>query len=194
MYRSKRADDKSGYAIIKDRVGESQFLLVATRRLSGIGDPQLLANDAANYFAEAWKARFLVSRMREREISREYLSLAMNSEDNVSQDQLHIHIDCVREDILPILNHLKFTASESASTWRDVTLEDRQYRVTWVAGDSLEVNPFKLLSSKISQAEMRHHSLVIVGARRPAIGFFLLDTTGNRAHGEDLQSHDACPK
>jgi len=194
MYRTKGADDKSGYAIVKDRVGESQFLLIPTTRLSGIGDPQLLANDAANYLADAWSARFLVSGMREREISREYLSLAINSEDNVSQDQLHIHIDCVREEILPTLKHLKFAASRSASTWRHVTLEARVYRVTWVPGDKLEVNPFKLLSSGVPQPEMRHHSLVVIGARRPALGLLVLDTSGNRAHGEDLQSHEACPK
>jgi CDP-diacylglycerol pyrophosphatase len=194
MYRSKGADDKSGYAIVKDRVGESQFLLIPTYRLSGIGDPQLLANDAPNYFAEAWDARFLVSGMREREISREYLSLAVNSEDNVSQDQLHIHIDCVREDIVPILRRLKFAASKSASAWQDVTLGGRRYRVTWIAGDKLEVNPFKLLSSSIPQPEMRHHSLVVIGSRHPALGLFVLDTSGNRAHGEDLQSHQACVK
>src|SRR5215475_7876403 len=161
LFRSKGADDKSGYAIVKDMKGESQFLLIPTTRLSGIGDAQLLSDDAANYFAEAWNARFLVSGMREREIPRESLSLAINSEDNISQDQLHIHIDCVREGIWSALKN--FAAPGSAGTWQDVTLDGRKYRVTWVAGDGLEVNPFTLLHSNVPQPEMRHHSLVVIG-------------------------------
>lgn len=189
MLKAQGKDDKGGYAILKDKRGESQFLLIPTVRLSGIDDPGILSPGVPNYFADAWRARLLVSGMRERELRRSSLSLAVNSKDNRDQDQLHIHIDCVRKNIVPVLRKLKLTSS-----WRTVRLEEREYRVAWVPGKDLSVNPFKLLSATVPQAEMGDHSLVVIGTESPRTGFFILDTSGNRAHGEDLQSHDACPE
>lgn len=189
-----KGQGEGGYAILKDKIGESQFLLIPTVRLSGIDDPKILSTETPNYFAEAWRARLLVSGMRERELPRSSLSLAINSKDNRDQDQLHIHIDCVRQDILPVLHKLKLTSSSKTRHWQTVRLNGREYRLVWVPGKNLSVNPFKLLSATVPPSEMGHYSLAVIGTKRPGIGFFILDTSGNGAHAEDLQSHDACPE
>lgn len=194
MLKAQGKDGKGGYAILKDKRGESQFLLIPTVRLSGIDDPGILSPEIPNYFAEAWRARLLVSGMRERELPRSSLSLAINSKDNRDQDQLHIHIDCVRKDIPPMLRRLKLTYSSKTNRWKTVRLDQREYRVVWVPGKDLSVNPFKLLSATAPRSEMGDHSLVVIGTEWPRTGFFILDTSGNRAHAEDLQSHDACPE
>ena len=51
--RAVRIEDgeDTGYAVLKDLVGATQFLAIPTRRVSGIEDPALLAPGAANYFA-----------------------------------------------------------------------------------------------------------------------------------------------
>ena len=85
-------DNERGYAILKDKTGSSQFLLIATAKVSGIEDPELLKADSPNYFAEAWEARRFVSAMRMRDLPRDIFSLAVNSKDKRSQDQLHIHM------------------------------------------------------------------------------------------------------
>src|ERR1700761_3346984 len=47
-----------GYAVLKDINGVAQFLLLPTARISGIGDPQILAPDAVNYWDDAWRSRY----------------------------------------------------------------------------------------------------------------------------------------
>lgn len=185
-----------GYAILKDLRGASQFLFVPTERLAGIESPELLAPGATNYFAEAWRARQLVSEQRGRQISRRTLSLAINSSEDRTQDQLHIHLDCVRADVRQRLQEL---GPDGATEWRSVTLPGwrnsrREYRVKRVAGEELGVDPFQLVAREIpgARADMREHSIAVVGTADPS-GFFILDTQGDRAHAEDLQDHSECP-
>ena len=188
-------DGRHGYAIVKDRSGVSQFLLVPTVPLSGIGDPNLLLPESENYFADAWKFRLLVSGMRQRLVPRDNLALAINSEDGITQKQLHIHIDCIRRDVASALRTLTAPVGGSDSKEQDIVFGNYKYRLIWLPGTDLTVDPFKLLNRTVPPAGMRHHSIVIVGASRPSDGFWMLDTSGDQehgAHGEDLQSHENC--
>jgi CDP-diacylglycerol pyrophosphatase len=71
-------NDAAGYGILKDRNGASQFLLIATARVSGIEDPAILAADAPNYWVAAWDATRLVQALLGRALPRESVSLAIN--------------------------------------------------------------------------------------------------------------------
>jgi CDP-diacylglycerol pyrophosphatase len=181
-----------GWAILKDRRGELQFLLIPTARMGGIESPELLAPGATNYFAEAWRARRFVNQRRGREVPRQAMSLTINAQDGRTQDQLHIHIDCVRADVRRRLRELPAEGAQ----WRSVRLPGwaggREYRVKRVAGEELEVNPFALVAREAPGAreKMGEHSIAIVGAE-PS-GFYLLDTQGDHAHAEDLQDHEEC--
>src|SRR5271157_5696279 len=89
--------EAEGVAILKDLNGVAQMLAIPTRRISGIEDPQMLAPDAPPVFADAWKAKDLVeARLGGRALPREAVALAINSQYARSQDQLHVHVDCVR--------------------------------------------------------------------------------------------------
>ena len=101
---------------------------------------------------------------------------------------MHIHIDCVKTEVRRKLSEQTFTSK----AWSSVSLEGRVYRVKFIAGEELSINPIQLLHEDVPQEEMAHHSLVVLGSATPH-GFFILDTNGNRAHGEDLQDHSECP-
>ena len=189
-----------GYAVLKDRVGATQFLLIPTARVSGIESPELLAPDAPNYFAAAWQARTYVDSRAHRTLPRESVSLAINSMFARSQDQLHIHIDCIRADVRDALRaHL----AQIGERWAplDVPLAGRRYRAIRVLGEALgQANPFKLLADGVPGAreDMGGHTLVVTGATfaggKP--GFIILDghadpAAGDRGFGEALQDH-AC--
>lgn len=190
-----------GSAVLKDLVGATQFLLIPTERIGGIESPQILAADAPNYFADAWRARSFVEARAGRELPRDWLSLAINSADARSQDQLHIHVDCVRADVRQVLSaHI----NDIGTTWQPlpVTLVGQQYRALAVWGEDLSaVNPFRLLADGLPAGDtMGAQSLVVVGRTgadgRP--GFVVLAGRADAAspgsgHGEDLQDHDACP-
>jgi CDP-diacylglycerol pyrophosphatase len=193
--------ESRGSAVLKDLVGATQFLLIPTERIGGIESPQILAADAPNYFTDAWRARTFVEQRAGRELPRDWLSLAINSADARSQDQLHIHVDCVRADVRQALIAY---VDDIGTTWQPfpVTLAGQQYRAMQIWGEELAAaNPFRLLADGLPAGDtMGAQSLVVIGNNgadgRP--GFVLLAgradaATPGSGHGEDLQDHDACP-
>ena len=187
--------------MLKDLVGATQFLLIPTARVAGIESPEVLAPDAPNYFADAWRARSYVEQRAGRGLPRDWVSLAINSAAARSQNQLHIHVDCVRADVRQAL---ATNAGAIGPTWSafPVPLAGQQYRAIAVPGDGLDgVNPFRLLADGLAGGDsMGAQTLVAVGSTGVdgAPGFVLLAGRADAAdpgsgHGEDLQDHDTCP-
>jgi CDP-diacylglycerol pyrophosphatase len=188
-----------GYAVLKDIKGLTQFLLIPTKRIAGIESGTLLEPHAANYFADAWQERHLVEKALGHAMPRDTLSMAVNSELSRSQNQLHIHIDCVRADVRDALND---KAAKIGWHWTplDIWLFGHHYSVIRVAGTTLpRQNAFKLLARGVpgAAADMGHYTLVVVGMtfadHRP--GFVVLadhadPARGDNAGGEELQDHD----
>lgn len=191
----------SGFALLKDIDGAAQYLLIPTERISGIESPVLLAPDATDYFAAAWQSRSLVEDRLGRTVSRDWLSLAVNSEFARSQNQLHIHIDCLRADVHETLTgHI----ADIGPVWAPfpVPLAGDVYSAIAVAGEDLgATNPFRLLADGVpgARADMGRRTLVVVGAvlgdGRP--GFIVLaglvdPATGDTGGGEAVQDHQLC--
>ena len=194
-----REGDDHGFAILKDIRGETQFLLIPTARISGMESPAVLAPNAANYFAEAWEARSYVSAALHQNLPPDDISLAINSLASRSQDQLHIHIDCVRTEVYDVLHAAQGAFSNE---WKILPhpLLGHPYKAMWLAGEHLGGNnPFKLLAAVPgARQNMGDYTLVVVGLTRTdgAKGFVLLEDQVNReahdlASGEELQDH-AC--
>ncbi len=184
-----------GDAVLKDLRGATQFLLIPTSRVTGIEDPAVLAPGAPNYFADAWKATALVSRRAGVALPRNDLSLAINAPTARTQDQLHIHVDCVRADVRATLRRL---APKVGPAWTALPgrLGGARWRARRIDGAHLVVNPFRLLADGPAAAEMRRHTLVLVGMifAGGAPGFILLDArtdppSGFLGDGEILQDH-----
>jgi CDP-diacylglycerol pyrophosphatase len=194
-----------GFVIVRADEGFAQFLLVPVRPIKGIEDKVLDAPDAPNYWLGAWRARWLLDVERRaalsalglKEIPREDVALVVNSAASRSQDQLHIHIDCVREDVRNTL-----AGSEIGTAWSDIRLGERQrdFRVRYIADRALaNVNIFALADDDLNRRGLAgsDHTIVLVGATHSggAIGFYLLTrAVGNsevalssdRGRGEDL--------
>jgi CDP-diacylglycerol pyrophosphatase len=188
-----------GYAILKDLKGDAQYLLIPTSRITGIESPAIVAAHARNYFAEAWRWRSLFESLLHRALPRDLIGLAINSKSGRTQNQLHIHIDCLRSEVSDLLRrHL----AELGHDWRALPeeLAGHRYMATRVLGSNLDVNPFKLLAARIPGADhqMGEYSLVVVGATFAdhRNGFVVLAghvdrDTDDHASGEELQDH-AC--
>jgi CDP-diacylglycerol pyrophosphatase len=187
---------KRGYAVLKDLRGTAQYLLIPTSRMTGIESPAILAPRAPNYFSEAWRRRSFVERRLHRTLPREDVSLAINSSVGRTQDQLHIHIDCVRPDVRDSLRRQR---AAIGPRWRPIAtrLVGHRYMGMRVVGSSLSANPFKLLASRMprARARMGSYSLVVVGQEfgHRRSGFVVLagraDSAGGGASGEELQDH-----
>jgi CDP-diacylglycerol pyrophosphatase len=192
---------QTGYAVLKDLVGATQFLLIPTARTDGIEDPAVLAPGAPNYFGDAWRARTFVDERAGWTLPRDWVSLAINSAQARSQNQLHIHIDCVRADVRAALSD---HAAQIGPAWAPlpVPLAGHPYQAIAVSGADLEVNPFVALAHGIAgaRATMGNRTLVVVGTVGPdgQPGFVILTdqvdpATGDFAGGEELQDHAVCP-
>jgi CDP-diacylglycerol pyrophosphatase len=188
----------SGYAVLKDREGVAQFLLIPTKRTSGMDDPMLLSPDRRNYWNAAWQARYLVEGRLKQNLPRDGFALAINSVDGRTQDQFHIHIDCIRPDVRDALNaHL----SSVGKTWAPfpVPLAGATYRAIRIEHEDLNpVDPFHVLADNdpAAAADMGHHTLVLVGVDfgNYSRGFVLLDGKANllggvTGSGEQLEDH-----
>jgi CDP-diacylglycerol pyrophosphatase len=194
-----RVDLTGGYAILKDIAGHTQYLLIPTARLTGIESPALLAPDGRNYFADAWNQIGFVRARAEEDLPRQDLSLAINSVYGRSQQQLHIHMDCIRADVR---NALARHATTIGIAWAAFPepLVGQSYRAMRITGMSLDgQDPFKLLATGEpgAAADMGRHTLVLAGESFASgtPGFILLDgvadpAQGNMGSGEYLQDHN----
>lgn len=189
---------KQGYVILKDLRGVAQFLLIPTRRIAGIESPDLLAPDAPNYWAAAWQNRHFVSARARRDLAWNMIGLAINSSSARSQDQLHIHLDCLRPDVRTSLAQ---HSAEIGPAWAKLrfALAGRHYVARRLAAADLETqDPFKLLASSLFPGQiMAQETLAVVGTSFATgqNGFVLLAARadpmkGLPAHAEDLLDHD----
>jgi len=186
-----------GYAVIKDPFGPTQYLLVPTRRITGIEDSALLAPDAVNYFAAAWNARSLVGKAVGRELPDDALSVAVNSPLARSQNQLHIHIDCIDANVRSAIARGGTNISERWSLL-DTPLGGHRFNAIRVMGTTLAGhNPFKLLAEGVpgARADMGQRALVVAGMSFAGAraGLVILadrvDSKGDLAGGSRLQDH-----
>ena len=201
------AGEAAGTAVLKDRNGASQYLLIPTARITGIESPLLLAADAPNYFAAAWRAGALVGDRLHRALPRGDLALAVNSAFGRSQDQLHIHVDCIRPDVRAALDAAEPGIDDQ---WRplSVPLAGHRYRAIRLPGATLaDADPFRILARSLPDPsrDMAGHTLVLVGdTRNGQPDFILLDGQASTlarllwpsirlgsGAGEQLQDH-AC--
>ncbi len=187
-----------GYAILKDPdpTAPTHFLLIPTARITGIEDPAILSPRAPNYWAQAWRARRYVNQYAGRVLGRDEVSLAINSVYGRSQDQLHIHIDCIRPTVRATL---RAHASAIGPNWAPfpVLLSGEPYLAKRIERSDLDgVNPFQLLAAlPEARGVMGEESLVVTGETGAGgrLGLILLagrsaPGSGNR-WGEALQDH-----
>jgi CDP-diacylglycerol pyrophosphatase len=73
-------------------------VLVPTRRIAGVESPVLASPEAPNYFDEAWRARSFVTTPGGETPAHDRQLLIVNSGVVRTQDQLHIHIGCLKPE------------------------------------------------------------------------------------------------
>jgi CDP-diacylglycerol pyrophosphatase len=181
-----------GYSVLPDIFGGRQVLVVPTTKVSGIENPSLMAPNAPNYFADAWDSRSFIEHGLSKPLARDTIGMAVNSKMSRSQDQLHIHVECIRPSVQKTLQARMPAIGEKWAPL-EADLGGQRYDAMWVPGEQLSRSPFQLLAKDIPGAaqDMVDRTLVVVGASRPdgKPGFVLLEDAvkqGDRAHGEEL--------
>ncbi|MFS8046122.1 CDP-diacylglycerol diphosphatase, partial [Rhizobium sp. BR 314] len=121
------------YAILKDLRGIAQVLLIPTDKLTGMESAALLDPATHNFFADAWTERANVNARLPHAVPRDGLSLAVNAQQARSQNQLHIHVDCLSADARAAL---KADADRVGTDWTPLpdTIAGHQFTALRVKG------------------------------------------------------------
>jgi CDP-diacylglycerol pyrophosphatase len=150
------------YVVLKDIFGRSQYLLMPTDKIAGIESPLILAPDAKDYWSDAWDSRHYVQQAVKRELPDDQLGLEINSEYRRSQNQLHIHIDCMQRDVSAALAH---HAHDAPGAWRWDTIDGQRYRIMRVTSLTGADNPFRIVARDNSDpATMASQTILVTGA------------------------------
>jgi CDP-diacylglycerol pyrophosphatase len=182
IWLSSPQPDSPGYAVLEDRKGGAHYLLIPLQTFSGTDSGELLDPDLPNYFAQAWGARDLLDSYVGHAVPRTAMGLAVNSPRARDQDQFHIHIECLRPEVVDALHA---AAAQLNDKWSPITVMGLTYQAMRLADKSLDATrPFDLVAQQ--SADARHHletyNVLIAGMLYPdGAGFAILTTTGPTA-------------
>jgi CDP-diacylglycerol pyrophosphatase len=169
----------AGFAVLADRKGGAHFLLIPTRTITGVESPEVLEPGAPNYFDAAWAARDRLSAAAGRSVPRSAVGLALNPKHARSQDQLHIHIECLRA---AVADSLRESSGQLTGAWSPVSIAGWRFDALRVMGEDLGAsNPFRLLAdlSARTRTQLQDYSLVVAGMQfKDGPGFAVVAGTG----------------
>jgi CDP-diacylglycerol pyrophosphatase len=169
----------SGYAILADFSGGAHYLLVPTQTMGGIESSELLDPDAPNYFAQAWHARSLLTAYVGHEVPRNAIGLVVGIARSRTQDQFHIHIECLKQDVAKAL---RASAADITDAWSPIDVLGSKFAAMRIQSESLDSsNLFELVATL--QPDARHHladyTIVVAGMQlKGEPGFIVLAGTG----------------
>jgi CDP-diacylglycerol pyrophosphatase len=184
-----------GFATIRAPLARTHIIVSPTVRIIGIEAPELQSPDAANYFQYAWEARSHVIAAAEHPLKDADIGMAINSRPGRSQDQLHIHVDCLRRRYAQQL-HLHDSAVRS-DRWSRLPFAFRG-RYYWAlllnAADLSRTNIFRTAATLLQTSPGRMEDMTLVVVPRLGTGFYLLADqyapgAMGKGHGEFLLDH-----
>ncbi|SEJ03414.1 CDP-diacylglycerol diphosphatase [Paraburkholderia diazotrophica] len=150
------------YAILKDINGNTQYLLIPTDRVMGIESPSVLDIHAPEYWADAWNARQYVGSRIGLTFPPNQLGLEINSKYRRTQQQLHIHMDCMQDGIIKNLAHYR---TAEPGKWHWTTLDGNRYRVMRILSLTGDSDPFRIVARDRQGSDaMAQQTILVTGA------------------------------
>jgi len=95
-----------GFAVLRAPGERQHFILVPLRPLRGLESPALWQPGQPNWFGLAWRQRWYLSAWGQAAVADERIALALNAPSGRSQDQLHVHLACLRPELRRQLQRL----------------------------------------------------------------------------------------
>jgi CDP-diacylglycerol pyrophosphatase len=178
------ADD---FIILKDNspAKPDAYLIIPTTKVTGIEDRSVFLPPVADFWAYGWRQAQIYVRKPAADIG-----LAINSEFGRTQNQLHIHISCVRRDVAQALADSAHKIGHDPATPVTVPLglQNNVYRVIEVTS-LVSRSPFALTAAMPgARSDMAAQSIAVIGSKTPGL-YYVLDTYhhgGNPGAAEEL--------
>ncbi len=179
-------DPGSRYVVVKDHSDSKPqgYLTIPTDKVTGIEDPQVFTNiDVIDIWENSSFASYDFPAM-----PAPHMGLAINSKFARTENQLHIHMSCVRSDVDGMLqaNDSRFGLYPQSSMFVTLNLPPRYYpyeiiKISQLGGN---VNPWQavLHIPHVDRSNMADQSIAIVGSQR-SDQFYFLNTYYTGSHG-----------
>lgn len=177
-----RVDLQTGYVVLKDYSPAKPyaFLLLPTDRITGTEDSRLWMTDTPNYWRAAYENRGYVERVLGIPLRRTQIGFAANSVYGRSQDQLHIHVTCIRPDVAKAL--ADNVGRLSVKQWKPLPpMASKAYRYRALLTDDATLartDPVRLLARDVlPDGSMLPHTVFMAPVTLPdgRPGFAFLD-------------------
>lgn len=187
-----RVDLDAGYVTLKDRNGSLQYLLMPVARISGIESPALRDPATPNFFALAWQQRALLTMRHGSAVPDSVISLTINSEYGRTQNQLHIHISCLRPEVRRQLDSL---TPQLNARWQPQTLQQHRWLIrTLTSAELVQQSSFIRLMQEVPQAQqnMGKYGLALASLSDGRLALMAIERDWlkmNRASAEEVQEH-----
>lgn len=179
------ADPKRGFVVIRAPAETTHIIVAPTERIEGVESPALLRQQAPNFWSLAWNKKDRVISSAPRPLASDDIGMAVNSKRGRTQDQLHIHVDCVDARLKRAL-----AAGRISSRWSAVDLRPwaGRYRVRSLAEKEIDRNIFQLVAEEINgaRAKMALQTIALVHSGSD----FALLVNSNGGHAEELLDHE----
>lgn len=197
-----RVDLQAGYVVLKDNSPAKPyaFLLLPTEPVTGLEDSRLWVTGGTNYWRAAYANWRYVEKVLKRPLRPTQVGFAANSIYGRTQDQLHIHISCIRPDVAATLATHIGTLSDRRWTWLP-PMVGKPYRYRALLTDDAALartDPARLLAGDVYPGgSMLPHTLFMAPVTLPGgrPGFALLDSEADQdvrhGHGTAASNHGA---
>jgi CDP-diacylglycerol pyrophosphatase len=169
------------FIILKDNSPKKpdSYMIIPTAKITGIEDKEIFDRPFVDFWAYGWReAKTYIGKPAAD------TALAINSIDGRTQNQLHIHISCVRPDVAQTLarNSARIGSEPAAAVQLAVGPAGNIYRVIRVRSLTGADSPYGLVAAMPgAKADMAAQSIAVIGSTIPG-SYFVLDTTANGAN------------
>ncbi|MBW7983762.1 CDP-diacylglycerol pyrophosphatase [Enterobacillus tribolii] len=183
-----------GFSVIQNPRYPYHFILVPTAPLAGIESAQLLAPGQTDYFGYAWTMRNFLKSQFTAPVPDDMLGMALNSAYGRSQNQLHIHLTCLREDVR---RQLLAERPYISAQWRplpDKLLKHTYYARRVIQPTAMGIYPIPLIAQQfhLTPSDLSYYGVALIPTTFDGQAGFIILTTrkdldpGNRASVESL--------
>jgi CDP-diacylglycerol pyrophosphatase len=183
--------DRPGSAVLRAPGEPTHIVVMPTDTVIGLEAPVLRGSRGVAYWRAALAARHFVSDELKDRVPEGEVALAVNSARGRSQDQLHIHLDCLRPKVVEALNTHGRSVGASWKPFPVPLAGDRFLALRVRAAEVETFNPFTALTRLPGRKDLTRTSFAAVATRPddPEPGFLLLAYRAPLASAEDVMDH-----
>jgi CDP-diacylglycerol pyrophosphatase len=141
------------------------LIVAPTRQIVGVEDPLLQSAGAPNYFNAAWRARSFLKARDGRTPERDEIALVANPAVIRTQDQLHIHVGCLKSSAKRML--AAAAPNVPIGKWGRIgaVVPDSMFWGMRIRGTDLsDIEPFRLAAEAIADKVISPRYLTIAAA------------------------------